>query len=141
MPRCGKFRRHIAQLVLSSKAIGLALTCDDDDEFDCDIVDEPLLSKAVEEAPVVAAVAFTVEEAEVKLLLLLLEASRLLLLTAADGLFLCCCEELAVDLELSEVELDPEEDELELLELDPDSEPLESEPDSELRGDLLRDGL
>jgi len=45
---------------------------------------------------------------------------------------------LAVDLELSEVELEPEEDELELLELDPDSDPLESEPDSELRGDLLR---
>lgn len=144
MPRCGKFRRHIAQFVLSSKAIGLALTCEDDDEFDCDI--EPLESKAedvepAEEAKLPVEVLLTEEEADA-LAMLTLEANFLLEAEAAGGLFLllfCCCE-LAVDLELSEVELDPEEDELELLELDPDSEPLESEPDSELRGDLLRDG-
>ena len=127
MPRCGKFRRHIAQFVLSSKAIGLALTCDDD-EFDCDI--EPLLESKAE-----VLVSATTEAA-----LLTTEASFLVVEAGGRFRLLFCCCELAVDLELSEVELDPEEDELELLELDPDSEPLESEPDSELRGDLLRDG-
>lgn len=120
------------------------MTCEEDDEFDCDI--EPLESKAedvepAEEAKLPVEVLLTEEEADA-LAMLTLEANFLLEAEAAGGLFLllfCCCE-LAVDLELSEVELDPEEDELEPPELDPDPEPLESEPDSELRGDLLRDG-
>ena len=104
---------------MSSKATGLALPC------------APVEATVEEPEPPFSEAGKV--EAEVTELTELVACFRLLL--GKGCLFLCC--ELAVDLELSEVELEPEEDELELLELDPDSEPLESEPDSELRGDLL----
>ena len=147
LPRMGKFRIHIAQFVLSSKATGLATWPAPDeedikgflplpwlDELKPEPKPEPTLEPTLlfkpatlEPAPLpVPEPAITLDPTP-----LALEVKTFLVVFLWFSF-----NEFDVDLELSD-ELEAEELELELLEPEPDSEPDESEPDSLDRDRLL----